>query len=275
MPRFPIALIAAVSAFSIHGLASAQGAPALAPYAASFKGDKGLTIVVAPTADDKSALVRLKGLNNPVDGVVFLADKVTEGKRVSLRTTFDGRPWNMVISEDFDSWGGSYQRTVAYLPAVRDGVPIFYEEKASKGLDLKGLVKTYEKQKSDGVQEKLARFDRARFVSSTESRLKAVDDKASKACGVPVSTKVNWDSLKEDQLKNLSIAGYCSTMAEAVGQTCQQEASFKGKAAKYAAITCQFGDKLNLNQQGERTVFTTVEGAPNQDDFARQYLRNQ
>ena len=276
MPRFVFApMVAAATLAAAMPVLAQNAAPSLAPYAASFKGEQGLTVAVAPTADGKAALVRIQGINHPADNVVFLADKVTEGKRVSFRSSYDGRPWNMVVSEDFDSWGGSYSRTQAYLPAKRDGVQLYYDEKSAKALDLKALSKDYEKQKSESVQDKLARFDKPRFVATTEARLKSADDAASKACGVPVKTQVKWDSVTEEQMKRLSIGGYCVTAAEAMGRACAQDTGFKAKAAKHADITCQFGDKLNLSNQGGKTLFTTSEKAPNQDDFALQYLRNQ
>lgn len=280
MPRFAFAAVcSAVIAplcITLSTAAMAQtSAPVLAPYAAAFKGENGLSLVVAPTADDKGALIRFQGINSPLDGVVFLADKIKENKRLSFRTTLDGSPWTAVMSEDFQSWGGSYNRTQAYLPAMRDGIPLGYDEKASKALDLASLSKTYQKQKAEGVQEKLARFDKNKMVSSTEARVKSADDAASSACGTPVKTTLNWNSINEEQMKRLSISGYCSTMAEAMRQMCVDDPAFKSKAAKHANITCQFGPRLNLSNQGGKTMFTTAESAPNQDEFSRQYLRNQ
>lgn len=270
--------------FALNGLVIAIAAAACAPamaqklatHAAVFKGDRGVSVVVAPTADDKAALVRVQGINNPVDGVVFLADKVTDNKRLSYRTTLDGNPWNIVVSEDVASWGGSYGTTQAYLPPnLRDGTNLSYDEKASKALDLAALTKTYQQQHKDGVQAKLARFDSKNYVANTEQRLNEADDGATKTCGVPVKTTVNWASVNEDQMKRLSIVGYCNTVANAMRTLCTADASFKAKAAKNANITCQLGDKLNLAQQAGTTVFTTKESVPNQDDFALQYLRNQ
>ena len=265
---------ALLSLAAISAPALAQS-PALAPYAAVFNSDQGLSVVIAPTADGKGALLRFKGVNHPVDGVVFLTDKVTEGKRISLRTQIDGRSWTPVISEDLQSWGGSYRNTQAYLPSTRDGIRLYYNDKESKALNLADLGKTYQKQKSEGVQEKLARFDKNQFVARTEARLKQADDDASKACGTPIKTSINWNSIKEDQMLRLGIGSYCATATDAVRQMCTDDAGFKAKAAQHAAITCQFGDKLNLSNSGGKLVFTTSESAANQDDFARQYLRNQ
>lgn len=271
MPRLALALLA-TTALSAPALAQS---PALAPHAAVFKGDRGLSVTVAPTADDKGALVRLQGINHPIDGVVFLADKISEGRRMSLRTTLDGRPWTLVISEDLQSWGGSYQRTQAYPPTTRDGVSLHYDEKASKALNLADLGKAYRTQKSGGAQEKLARFDRDKSVASAEARVGTTDAAATKACGLPIKTTIDWSGIDEERMKRLSVGSYCATVADAVARMCTEDQGFKSRAAGHAAIRCQFGDRLSLRQQDGKTVFTTAESAPNQGDFALQYLRNQ
>ena len=264
-------------AMALAGMACLPAmAQQLAKHAAAFKGDRGVSVVVAPTADDKAALVRVQGINHPVDGVVFLADKVADNKRLAYRATLDGQPWNIVVTEDMSSWGSSYSRTMAYVPPnMRDGVGLYFDEKAAKGVDLAGLTKTYQQQKAQGVQAKLAQFDRSKSVANTEQRLQEADGRAAQSCGAPIKTTVNWGSFTEEHMRRISVAGYCQTVADAMRALCTSDSAFKAKAAQNAHITCQLGDKLNLNRQGDQTVFTTQEGAPNQDDFALQYLRNQ
>ena len=268
---------ARLAALALAGMACMPAmAQQLAKHAAAFKGDRGVSVVVAPTADDKAALVRVQGINHPVDGVVFLADKVADNKRLVYRATLDGSPWNIVVSEDLPNWGSSYTRTTAYVPPnLRDGVGLYYDEKAAKSLDLAALGKTYQQQKAQGVQAKLAQFNRDNAVANTEQRLQEADSLATQTCGAPIKTTVNWGSFTEAHMRRISIAGYCKTVADAMRSLCSSDSAFKAKAAQNAHITCQVGDKLNLSRQGEQTVFTTQEGAPNQDDFALQYLRNQ
>ena len=267
-------------AFALTGMALAVAgshamAQTLGKYGAAFKSDKGLTVVVAPTRDDQSALVRVHGINHPIDDVVFLADKVVQGKRMSLRTTLDGRPWSLVVTQDHESWLGGYSATQAYLPGQRDGVHLRYDEAGSKALQLDALLKNYQEQKSRGVQDKLARFDRAKSVANTEAQLREADEAASRACAAPVRTTVVWTSVNEDQMKRLSIGGYCAAVANAGAQLCRSNPAFKAQAASLSRIDCRFGDKLGLGRQGETTVFTTTESAPDQEEFALQYLRNQ
>jgi len=94
-----------------------------------------------------------------------------------------------------------------------------------------------------------------------------------------VKTTVNWGSINEDQMKRLGqdIGGFCATVADSARRICAGNDSdkFRGWLAGNASITCQFGDKLTLDAQDGRIVFTTAESKPNQDDFVWQYLRAQ
>ncbi len=253
------------------GAASLASAQTLAKHGFALKGGQGLTVLLAPTADDKAALVQVKGVNNPVDGAVLLADKVVEGDRVSYRTQIDGRAWNVLRTEHRNGW----TRATAFLPGVRDGVDLGYDEAASKAINLAALSAEYQKQKKAGVQDKLARFDRPAAETRQRTALEQADANATQACATPVKTTVNWSGLTDDQLQRLSISGFCGTVANAVGSLCGSDQAFKAQAAKHAQIQCRFGDKLSLRHEGAQLVFTTEEKAPNQDDFARQYLRNQ
>ena len=254
-------------------LAAALGASAqdLAKHGAAFKGGQGQVLILAPTADDKGALVQVKGVNNPLDGVVLLTEKVVEGDRVAYRTQIDGRAWNVLRTEERNGW----MRATAYLPGVRDGVALGYDERAAKALDLAALRAEYQKQKQAGVQDKLARFDRPGAVARQQKALAGTDADASQACGTPVKTAVNWEGLSDDQLQRLSISGFCGTVADAMRSLCGSDAAFKPHAAKHAQIECRFGDRLNLRGEGGKLLFTTEGKAPNQGDFALQYLRNQ
>ena len=265
-PFAPLILVAL--ACGATSLASAQ---TLAKHGLALKGGQGQSVMLAPTADDKGALLQIKGVNNPIDGVVFLTDKVVEGDRVAYRTQIDGRSWNLLRTEEQRGW----LRATAYLPGVRDGVALSYDERSAKALDLAALSSEYQRQKKAGVQEKLARFDRPAAEAAQQKALASTDATASQACGTPVKTTVNWSGLSDDQLQRLSISGFCGTVANAMRSLCSSDAAFKPQAVKSGQVQCQFGDKLNLRRDGNQLVFTTQEKAPNQDDFALQFLRNQ
>lgn len=238
-----------------------------------FKGPQGVEAVVAPVEGDKEALVRLSGINNPVDGVVFLARAAQRGAGgQAWITVLDGRDFGLVHKQGSGYGGERYQ---AYLPGRRDPVPLHYDEHESKRLAPNELKAIYTRQQQDGVQQKLARFDRDQRVAQIGAGLEEIDATATRACGAPVKTAVDWTSISEDQLKRLSIQGYCGTVASELGTMCGSDAAFKPKATALGRINCRFGPELKLRTEGGALVFTTREGAPNQGEFARQFLRNQ
>lgn len=247
-------------------------AQTLAKHGMAYKGAQGLTVLVAPTADEQKALVQINGVNAPIDGVVFLADKQTDGGRVSLRSPLDGRPWNLVRTEQ--RYDGT-PHTVAFVPGLNNAAELSYDEKASKALNPETLKHTYEQQTKTGVQARLARFDRTKRIATQQAELARSDADATKTCAAPVQTEVDWAALSDDQLQRLSVAGYCAVVADAMRQLCGSDATFKASAASHSPIACSFGGKLRLRSEGGKTLFTTTEKDPNQDQFALQYLRNQ
>jgi hypothetical protein len=252
---------------------TAASAQEMARYPLVFGGPQGLEVVVAPIEGDKEALVRVSGINHAIDKVVFLARSQARGTSgQDWVTQIDGRDFALVQKQS-SGYGG--ERYVAYLPGQRDGVPLRYDEPASKRLAPAGIKASYLSQKKNGVQDKLARFDRDKRVAQIQAGLAEKDADASRACGAPVKTTVDWQSIDEDKLKRLSIQGFCGTVASALDSMCRNQPDFKPKAAALGQISCQFGPELKLRTEGGRVVFTTREDAPNQDDFAQQFLRNQ
>jgi len=276
MKILPPAFLAA--AFAVAPFA-AFAAPELAPHPAAFQAAKGVTIIVAPTADDKAALIRVQGVNLPIDNVVFLADKSVNGERTVLSITYDGRSFGMIVNNESDSYW-SYG-TRAFLPGgnVRDGIPIAYDEEAARKVDLKALADAYDGQVKNGVQDKLARFDRDRAQARGEAGAKEADEMAARDCGVAVKTTIDWTSINDDQMKRLSIGSFCGTVADAARRLCSDSSTnkeqFKTWLGGHSTITCAFGDSLKLSVDGGTIVFKTTESAPNQSDFAVQFLRNQ
>ena len=65
-------------------------------------------------------------------------------------------------------------------------------------------------------------------------------------------------------------------VASGLERMCRDEAkTLKPKAAALGRIECRFGPELKARIVDQKVVFTTDENAPNQDDFIREFLRNQ
>lgn len=269
--KSPFPPVAAILALAC----SAAAAQDLARHASVYRGSQGLEAVVAPTADDKNALVRLSGINHAVDGVVFLADTSVQGDSTYYQVPIDGRVRNLVFTRVDQRWGSAHGETFAGIPDLRDPVPVSYDERASKALDRDALLAAYRKQKAGKVQEKLGALDRPRAVARAEATVAENDAHTAKVCGVPVRTTIDWASISDDMITRLGIASFCGAPSDALRLNCESEPAIKADAARFATIRCAFGDKLRLQLQDGTLLFTTQEHAANQVDFATQFLRNQ
>ncbi|WP_311220628.1 MULTISPECIES: hypothetical protein [unclassified Acidovorax] len=246
----------------------------LAKYPQVFNGPQGLEVALAPSRDGKQALMRVSGVNHPIDAVVFLGDREQRGASTEAYvTTLDGREHGLVQKQR-SAYGGNEQ-TVAYLPGQRDAIALTYDEQKSKALQPSALLAVYDRQNKEGIQNTLARFDREKRMAQAQSALQRVDQTASESCGSQVKTTVDWSSVSEAQFKSLSIAGYCGEVASQLDQQCRSVPAFKQKVAELGQVNCRFGTEMKLRTENRQLIFTTQEDAPNQGDFVQQFLRNQ
>ena len=251
-------------------LAGQAQALELAKYPQVFAADQGASVMLVPSADGKQALVQVSGINHPLDEVVFLADVSERGNEErDYSTTLDGGRYNLLLKRQ--GWGGdNYQ---LYLPGT-EGFQLGFDEARSKTAKPAELLALYEQQKGKGVQDKLAQFDRAKHLQANQSALKELDEEASEACGIPVQTRVEWDAIDDQKMKELSISGYCGEVASQLASLCQRDAAFKAEASSIKGIDCRFDKAMKLREQEGRILFMTEREAPNQGDFINAFLRN-
>jgi hypothetical protein len=234
-------------------------------------GDRGLEVIVAPTADDRQALIRLTGLNHPLDGVVVMADvepRDNDGR--AYRAEVDGKPHSLVVYAQ-SHW--SPTDYTAYVPGQQDPYAVTVDEERSAGINPADLVAEYEQQMSEGIQARLARFNRTKAVQRQKSALQAVDESASKACGSPVSTDVDWEALTNDQLNNLNITGYCGQVAAEMEYLCLSSNSFKQRVREISEVDCGFADSLDISRDNQTLMFQTRENAKNQRETINGFLQ--
>jgi hypothetical protein len=256
------------------GIALAAQAMELAKYPKVFVGPQGVEVVLAPSVDGKQALVRVSGINDPIDQVVFLSNVERQGAaRDVYSTRIDGRNYGLLHKQTDAYVGGD--NYVVYLPGKRDGVVLAFHEDKTKAFKLADLQASYERQQKQGVQEKLARFDRNKRLASAQADLTKADQDASAACGTPVKTTVDWASIDDEKLQTLSIGSFCGVVASELESLCRNTPAAKAKMASLGQVQCKFASALKIRVEGQQVVFTTEKDAPNQEDFVRQFLRNQ
>ncbi len=246
----------------------------LARYPKVFSGPQGVELVLAPSADGKQALLRISGINHPIDQVVFLAQLQSQGRSREVYTLqLDGRSYALLHRQA--SAYSDAEHFVAYLPGQRDGVPLAFQADKSKDFKAGELLTRYEQQRKQGLQDKLARFDRPKRQESYRAELAQMDKEASAACGTTVQTSVEWAAINDETMQTLSISSFCGEVAAQMERLCQNTPAFKTTAASLGQVQCLFGPQLKLRVENQRIVFTTEKDAPNQGDFVHQFLRNQ
>lgn len=262
-------------AVSLAGLCAAVAAQALelARYPQVFVAPQGVEVVLAPTADGKQALVRVSGINDPIDQVVFLSQLEPQGSsREVYATKLDGRSYGLVHKQNLPYRQGD--QYVMYLPGKRDGVPLAFNEEKSKAFKLADLLASYQSQQKQGLQDKLARFDRNKRLASVQADLAQADQDASTACGTPVKTQVDWTSIDDEKLQTLSIGSFCGVVASELESMCRNTPAFKSTASGLGSVQCKFAPQLKIRVENRQVLFSTEKDAPNQGEFVRQFLRN-
>lgn len=246
----------------------------LATYPQVYSGPQGMEVVLAPAKDGKQALMRVTGINDPIDKVVFLGTLEQRGASTQAYVTpLDGRDYGLVHKQA-NTYGGG-ERVVVYLPGQQGATALSFDERKSKALKTAELEAAYQRQQKEGVQARLARFDKDKRVRFTTSELQRADQTASESCGSQVKTSVDWNSISEEQMKALSISGYCGEVASQLDHLCRSAPAFKPKVAALGQVNCSFGQELKLRAENNGIAFTTQQDAPNQGDFILQFLRNQ
>ena len=262
-------------ALSLAGLCAAMAAQALelAKYPQVFVAPQGVEVVLAPTADGKQALVRVSGINDPIDQVVFLSQLEQRGSaREVYATTLDGRSYGLLQKQNQAYRNGDHY--VVYLPGKRDGVPLAFSEEKSKAFKLADLLASYKGQQKQGLQDKLARFDRNKRLASVQAELGKADQDATAACGTPVKTNVDWATIDDEKLQSQSIGSFCGVVASELESMCRNTPAFKSTAPGLGLVQCKFAPQLKIRVENQQVLFSTEKDAPNQEEFVRQFLRN-
>lgn len=242
----------------------------LARHSQVFDTGQGVSLALAPSADGKQALVQVRGINHPLDEVVFLTDVQELGnEQRDYGIRLDGRDYNLLNKRR--AWRGeSYQLN---LPNTQ-GFELIYDEEKSKALEPSTLLALYEKQEKDGVQARLAAFDRKQRVADYSARLQEMDSEASKACGTPLATQVDWSALSDEQLLGLSVPSFCGEVVSQMAYLCEKDDRYKAEAKTLEGVDCRFGERLKLREKDGRLQFTTHADEANQGDFINAILRN-
>ena len=233
-----------------------------------FVGGEGVSVAVVPLKPraDKKVLVRVTGSGTVFDDKVMLHKlEDADSRRISYETTYHGRDWVTLSARD-----GAYSLAA---PGRRDGGMLKFDEARSKALNADDLYKTHQKQQADGTLQALAAFNRKEETARHEKQLGETSDSFTKRCGYKLPVKINWTSISDDDIKELSLASYCGEPLDAMGRLCEDSAEAKKTiAAAIKSFSCTMGPAMQLDLQGTTLNWTTSRSGRNMGEFERKYL---
>lgn len=260
-----LAIVCTATLFSLHA-----SALELAKHPQVFDAGQGVSLALAPSADGKQALVQVKGINHPLDEVVFLTQVHDLGNEQSdYGIRLDGRDYNLLNKRR--AWGG--ESLQLNLPKTQ-GFDLSFNETKTQAFKSSDLLALYQRQDKDGVQARLAAFDRKKRLQAYNDALQQMDREASEACGTPLSTQVKWDAIDDEKLIGLSVPSFCGEVVNQLAYLCGRTDAFKAEAKSIKGVECSFGEAMKLREEQGQLRFTTHPDEANQGDFINAVLRN-
>jgi hypothetical protein len=233
-----------------------------------FVGTEGVSVAVVPLKPraDKKVLVRVTGSGTVFDDKVILHKlEDADSRRINYETTYHGRDWvTLSVRDNAYSLG---------VPGRRDGGTLKFDEAKSKALNADDVYKTHQKQQADGTLQALSAFSRKDEAARHDKQLAETIDSFAKRCGYKLPVKVNWSSISDDDIKELSLASYCGEPLDAMGRLCEDSPEAKKTiAAAIKSFSCTMGPAMQLDLQGSTLNWTTSRSGRNMGEFARKYL---
>jgi hypothetical protein len=233
-----------------------------------FAGPEGLTVTIVPLKPpvDGKVLVQFAGSGTVLDGKVIphTVETVDAGK-TNYGTTYHGRDWITIAVRD-----GVYSLA---LPGRRDGPKVRFDDKRTASLKPDDLYAAYKKQEADGTLKALAAFDRKGETAQQEKALQEIVDGFAKACGAKPAVKIDWASMTDADIRELSIASYCGDPLDRMRQMCDDSREARQAiAGSVKSFACTMGKSMQLDLAGTTLTWTTSRSATNMGDFTRSNL---
>jgi hypothetical protein len=238
-----------------------------------FVGPEGLMVAVVPLRPraDNKVLVQVTGSGSVFDGKV-IPHKVdaSGGDKTDIETTYRGRRWVTIAVRD--NWWQARAYSL-HVPGRRDGPTVNFDEKRTKELKADELHKIYAKQEADGTLRAMMSFDRKQETADEEKGMQRAIDSFAKHCGAKPAVTVNWASMSDADIQDLSIASYCGEPLEKMANMCKDsDEAKKAIAASVKSFVCTLGKTMQLELAGTTLTWTTARSATNMGDFTRKYL---
>lgn len=237
-----------------------------------FSGREGEEVAVIPLTprSSKKFLLRVKGTGSELDGKVLpyvLKDwSSRSSEQHNYTTQWHGRDYTVLYMRN-----SNYE---LYVPGRTKEIDVSFDEKRTQALKADEVYKQHQKQQEDGTLAKLMAFDRKGEMARHDKDYAATLVELNNACGTAVAATIDWASVTDDQLKELSISSYCEPPLTSLKELCKVSNIAKQTIqARVKQVSCRFGDSPAPKLDAERVIWTTSRDASNQQDFATKFFK--
>ncbi|WP_246356917.1 hypothetical protein [Pyxidicoccus fallax] len=259
-----------VAAVALGAAPALAGAPVEAGKV--YSGTEGEEVAVVPLTPrtDKKFIIRVRGTGSEFDGLVFpyeLNDWSTSSTtQLNYKTQWHGRGYTALHVRD--------QRYELYVPGRQQAIRLTYDEKKTQSLKADEVYSQYQKLQKDGTLAKLMAFDRKGEAARHDKAYAEVLHEMNTACGTSVAASIDWSSVTDDHLKELSISSYCEPPLSALKGLCAVSNIAKQTVReKVKQVSCRFGDGQEPKLEADRVIWMTHKDASNQETFATRFFK--
>ena len=237
-----------------------------------YSGTEGEEVAVVPLSPRaaKKYILRVRGTGSELDGKVFpyeLNDWSTSStEQYNFKTQWHGRDYTVLYVRD--------KRYELYVPGRQQAIRVNFDEKRTQALKPEEVYATYQKLQADGTLAKLMAFDRKGEQARHDKAYAATLLEMNNACGTGVSATIDWTSVNDELLKELSISSYCEAPLTSLKELCSVSNVAKQTVReKVKQVSCRFGPTQEPKLEADRLIWSTTKDASNQDAYATKFFK--
>jgi hypothetical protein len=228
-------------------------------------------VEVAHLEAPNEALIRVFGSGGELDGVPlpYRYESTESGRR--WVTEHRGRQRSVLYG--MRRPGGDAPLQI-HLPGARHGRTAKEVEDVPVGLG-EDIAAAYAEHLASGHVEALQRFDRDYEVSSEQESYERSLTRTREACGgAELEATIDWSTVSDEQLLDLSIASYCDGPLHALRSACGAEGGAAWVAERLRKVTCRLttDEEPTLTLEGGALTYDAPVNGVNLDQKAREAL---
>ena len=236
-----------------------------------FTNGEDLEIAVLPVKIDNKSdyLVQVRGTESEINGLVFPAIAKKNGDTKGYQIMLHGEAFWPIRENLRDA--NRPTRSATLPEDYRKNYRVYPDDEKAKSLDKDAMVSTFVSQMKDGTLPKVQAWNRAERQTLAETELAKTAEGATEACGQTITSKVDWNSVTDQHMKDLSISAHCEEGVEVFEKLCKRFPDMNTRLGGPQTVTCSFAEAdkdKGLSGSGGKYTWGMVESNASQKAWA-------